>query len=508
MSLRSQQVEFGDFQTPRRLAKQVCENLAERGVAPASILEPTCGLGTLLLESLRVFNAAQQAKGFEVNPKHVDKCRNSLGTEAWRCSVETADFFQVDWQAVLDSLPSSILVIGNPPWVTSATLGEMQSSNLPLKSNFHGLRGLDAKTGKSNFDISEWMLMRLLQLLSGRDATMAMICKTTVARKLLLAVWKSRLEIEHAEIHRIDAASHFGVSVDACLLTCHMLRGSKSSDCQVFESLDAKNPHKSIAFVDDRLVSNSKKYSRLNHLAGKSSYRWRSGIKHDCARVMELSESSTGLVNGLGCKVDIESDFLYPLAKSSDVAKGTPEHLSRLAVVPQKTIGEPTTPLQTLAPKTWAYLTDNAELLDRRASSIYKKRPRFSIFGVGDYTFAPWKIAISGFYKSLAFTVVGPQESKPVVFDDTIYAIACTCEDEAYFLYDLLSSNEAQEFYSSLTFWDSKRPITADLLSTLSLDRVAAELGLESKFLDHRNANPWAEIQVGDRALQKMLFDE
>ena len=44
-------------------------------------------------------------------------------------------------------------------------------------------------TGKSNFDISEWMLIRLLEALQGRRATIAMLCKTATARKVLRHAW-------------------------------------------------------------------------------------------------------------------------------------------------------------------------------------------------------------------------------------------------------------------------------------------------------------------------------
>ena len=37
--------------------------------------------------------------------------------------------------------------------------------NLPEKKNFMGLRGMDARTGKSNFDIAEWMLIQLIEAL-------------------------------------------------------------------------------------------------------------------------------------------------------------------------------------------------------------------------------------------------------------------------------------------------------------------------------------------------------
>ena len=60
----------------------------------------------------------------------------------------------VDWDAVLAGDPGPWLVLGNPPWVTNAELGLLKNSNLPIKSNFQGHKGLEALTGKANFDIS------------------------------------------------------------------------------------------------------------------------------------------------------------------------------------------------------------------------------------------------------------------------------------------------------------------------------------------------------------------
>jgi len=41
---------------------------------------------------------------------------------------------------------------------------------------------------------------------------------------------------------------------------------------------------------------------------------------------------------------------------------------------------------------------------------IYCGKPRFFIFGVGDYTFTPWKVAVSSFYKIPHFIKVGPMD--------------------------------------------------------------------------------------------------
>jgi hypothetical protein len=84
------------------------------------------------------------------------------------------------------------LILGNPPWVTNADLGAIESNNLPNKSNFQGRSGIEAITGKSNFDISECMLLRYLDWLEGTEGAIAVLCKTAIARKILLHTWRKR----------------------------------------------------------------------------------------------------------------------------------------------------------------------------------------------------------------------------------------------------------------------------------------------------------------------------
>ena len=124
------------------------------------------------------------------------------------------DFFKNDWNAEFANLPGQLLILGNPPWVTNAAVSSLNGSNLPAKRNFQRFRGIEARTGKSNFDISEWMLIELVKALRGRTATVAMLSKTTTARKLLRFAWQNDGRIASASLHRIDAKQHFGASVD------------------------------------------------------------------------------------------------------------------------------------------------------------------------------------------------------------------------------------------------------------------------------------------------------
>ena len=463
-----QKTEFGDFQTPEGLAYQVCELLCRLGVSPVSIVEPTCGTGSFLRASESAFPNCIRILGFEVNPDYIQAAKT-----VERAEIHCEDFFEKDWHGTLDSLQEPILVVGNPPWVTNSAVGSLGGSNLPTKSNFQRLNGFDAITGKSNFDISEWMILHLLEWLSGRDASLAMLCKTTVARKVLRHAWSRNLQISTSAIYLIDAAQHFAASVDACLLISVLKPGANSNECAIYSDLEASTTdHSKFAFRDGLLISDLDLFNSHGHMAGASPLKWRSGVKHDCSPVIELRRrGDVEYENGLGEVVNLEPTYLYPMLKSSHLMKPTPSP-SRFMLVPQRSIGEDTSRIEKEAPRTWEYLQSHSDRLDARLSSIYKNRPRFSIFGVGPYSFAPWKVAISGFSKHLDFRAVGPVEQRPVMLDDTCYFLPCNTEHDAMFLVELLNSNAAKGFFHSLVFWDAKRPITAHLLATLDIRKL------------------------------------
>jgi len=458
---------FGDFQTPDALAAEVCEILVRRGFlsAPDSIVEPTCGVGGVLHAATTQFPGVASF-GFELNESHA----RLAAARVPAASVTRADFFAVTWSEVFETLPQPILVIGNPPWVTSAELSTLGSSNLPQKSA-RGRPGLDAVTGKSNFDISEWMLRELAEQLDGRRGALAMLCKTTVARKVLEASWRSEHRVARAALFAIDAQAHFDASVDACFLVMSFDPGQATQTCEVFPSLGSESPDRSLGLLDDALVADVELFRQDPDLAGPSGQTWRSGIKHDCARVMELRSVAGGsMVNGLGEEVDVEKEHVFPMLKSSDLAHGRSP--TRYMLVPQQRLGEPTEVLREHSPRTWDYLERHGDALDGRKSRIYRDQPRFSVFGIGEYTFAPWKVAISGFYKSLEFRAVGPVDGKTTVFDDTCYFVPCDSESEALRLAAALNGRRAQGFFRARVFWDSKRPVTSALLRTLNLERL------------------------------------
>jgi hypothetical protein len=465
-------IEYGDFQTPRELAGKICQKLKVLGVSPKTIIEPTCGQGTFIEASAHFFPSAKRIIGVEINPAYLSELHKRKGL--WGnglVELRQGDFFSFDWETLLNEIKGSLLILGNFPWVTNSQLSVIGGANLPEKTNFQRHRGLHAITGKSNFDISEWMLMQVAEWLQNRQGHLAMLCKTTVARKLLNHLYSQQLQLADAAIYAIDAEKYFGAVVEACLLFCKFDGVSRRYDYEVLASLESKTGdcagHRKGMMVRDLAA-----FGEFHHLLGESEMKWRSGVKHDCAEVMEFRKTAKGLLNGLGEAADLEPDYLFPLLKGSDLANGQVDSTTRYVLMTQQFVGESTEGIRKKAPKTWAYLEAHAKPLDRRKSRIYRNQPRFAIFGVGPYTFAPWKIAICGLYKTLQFRLVGEIEGKPVLFDDTVYFLSFADEPQARNIHQLLLSPPATKFLSSMIFWDEKRPIKAGILNRLHWRRL------------------------------------
>lgn len=469
-SVQKQKIEFGDFQTPDSLAYNVCAKLSMLGISPDVIIEPTCGVGAFVIAAGAIFKKVSAIYGFEINESYVEILKTRLLEQPFgnKVKIETADFFNHDWKTTLEETTGNILVLGNFPWVTNTVQSVIGGINTPVKSNFLNHCGFDAISGKSNFDISEWMILEVLGWFHGRCGNLAMLMKTAVARKVLAYVETQNLPVFDACIFSIDAKKEFNASVDACLLVFKIskINASHSYDYQLFKSLSDINSVR-IGNRNGLTVSDIDMFESSSFVFGASPQKWRSGVKHDASAVMEMTKTRDGLINGLGEILDIESDYLFPLCKGSDIGSGKGWR-NKFVLITQKSVGERTDIIYRNAPKTWLYLEGHADKLDARGSVIYKKNPRFSMFGIGDYTFRPWKIAICGLYKSLQFRLIGPIDGKPVMFDDTVYYLSFDSESEAIEAYHLIISEPSMKLMSSLIFWDDKRPIKTSILNVVN----------------------------------------
>ena len=469
--------EWGDFQTPFALALQICRLLAETGVTPGTLIEPTCGSGNFIKAALQVFPTIRQVYGVEIQPHYLPPLWADLHdvSSSLKLELTQADIFtHVFPTTVLRS--QNLLIIGNPPWVTNAELGALDATNLPTKTNLKTLKGLDAKTGRSNFDLAEAIILRLLKSFAGQSGKLAMLCKNSVIKNLVEALPGLNLPLFALYAYPIDAEREFGAAVDASLLVAQLGSVESVYTCQVADFAHPQRVIKTFGWVADHFVSDTALYAQSSELEGHSPLVWRQGVKHDCAGVMELEPGERGLRNGAGEVVEIEKQWLYPLLKGSDLKDFEIKTTRKEIILTQRKIGELTSPLALDAPELWSYLLRSATFLDERKSSIYRGKPRFSIFGVGDYSFKPYKVAISGLYKRPFFSLIACIDNRPVMLDDTCYFLGFDHYQDALFTASVLNSPPVKKFLEAIVFLDAKRPYTKEVLMRIDLGKAASRL--------------------------------
>lgn len=482
-AIREKKEEYGDWQTNYELALKVCRLIKSQGINPEIIVEPTCGTGTFILASMVVFGeTVREVFGIEIHKPYLRQLKYRIldyalqNPRAARIRIRLfhQNVFRFDFSDLPFKRGEKILVVGNPPWVTNSRLCEINSDNIPLKSNFKNAKGLDAITGKSNFDIAESITYQLLDALHNQDACMALLIKNSVAKNIVYEQRNGRYHIEEMSQYNIDAKREFDVSVAACLFVAKLGRG-QSKQCTV---TDFYHPGAATSFgwIDDCFVSNVQNYRQYSTVDGRCQLTWRSGIKHDCSRVMELERKGGKLYNKLEEEVDIEPDLVYPILKSSDLKDEEIRSFRKYVIVTQRRTTDDTSAIRLNQPRTYKYLERHAEWFDKRGSIIYKKRPRFCIFGIGDYSFQQYAVAIAGFYKTTTFSIVCPMEDKCVMLDDTCYLLGFDSREVAQCFLKILNSPTVQNFMQSVVFTDAKRIINKDLLMRIDIKKAAAIL--------------------------------
>ncbi len=506
--------EYGDFQTNRNLSDDICNLLKNKNTEPEIIIEPTCGKGNFIISSLNTFENIKYIYGVEIYKPYVwetkfailDYFLKNINSNLPEINIYHYNVFDFDFKKISNKHKNrKILVIGNPPWVTNSKLSSLGSDNLPLKSNFKNHNGIDAITGKGNFDIGEYISVKLISLFSKLNGKFAFLVKNSVAKNILLEQNKTKYQISNIRQFDIDAKKEFNVSVNACLLLCslHKNPGETISEYDFYTN----NLIREYGWVNGKFVANIDLYLKSKDLDGRFPFVWRQGVKHDASKIMELEIRNGYYLNNNKEKVEIENDLVFALLKSSDLKGNVIDKSRKYTIITQRKVGQETKYIKELYPKTFNYLFNNIEYFNKRKSSIYEGKPLFSIFGIGDYSFKPYKVAIAGMYKTTTFSLVKPINNKPVMLDDTCYFIGFETLIEAEITQILLNKEITQNFIQSIAFKDAKRMITKDLLMRINLNEIINETDFYELQLEIPNLNivDWKSYKG---KLTKQVFEE
>lgn len=475
--------EYGDFQTNIDLANKVAQHVTKKNIMPEIIIEPTCGKGNFIIASLSNFKTVKKVFGIEIYKPYVwetkfailDYFLSNPNSNKPEITITHCSIFDFDFKNISKQFPTEkLLIIGNPPWVTNSKLGSLNSSNIPKKSNFKKQNGLDALTGKGNFDIAEYITLMLLDAFQSHNGYLALLLKNSVIKNIVFEQKDKKYRIGKIEKYCIDSKKEFSVSVESALFYCQ-LNSKPSYEITEFDFYSLKK-RLSFGWFNNKFVSNLSDYDKTKEIDGVCPFEWRQGIKHDCTNVMELERVNDHFVNKLSEEIQLEEDLIYGFLKSSDLKDTVIKNTRKYIIVTQTKVGQETSYIEHLFPDTYKYLKANISSFQARKSSIYKGKPLFSIFGIGDYSFKPYKVAISGLYKKYRFSLILPQNDKPVMLDDTCYFIGFDKIEYAVYAIILLNSKTTEAFLKSITFPDAKRVFTKDILMRLNLLSISINI--------------------------------
>jgi hypothetical protein len=197
---------------------------------------------------------------------------------------------------------------------------------------------------------------------------------------------------------------------------------------------------------------------------GECTHEIRHGVKDDAKAVFGLDRDQLA---------DVEPTHVYPYLKSRHIVKyGLFGH--DLQLVPMRqAIEDNEAELAANSPKTYTYLCEHRDRLTDRSSTWFDKGPFYTLFGLGPYTWADYKVVWCRLGFKPHFAVVSTVEDpdlgeKPVVPGDHCMFLATDDGDEAHFLCALLNSAPYQRCLRDVAS-DGKSSLSKSVVSQLSL---------------------------------------
>jgi hypothetical protein len=494
----SKSKELGDFQTPSSLTDTICSLIESFNFNPSILIEPSCGKGNFIISALKKFPTIKTVIAIELQESYKEEFfRNINNSEIDTSNIniifKTDSFFNINFDELfkkhkIDKLNHSFLILGNPPWVTNSYLGLLSSHNIPKKNNTKTqFKGLDALTGKSNFDIAETFIVELHEFFNKKNSIIALICKTATIQNIIKNKALKNSDYDLTSF-LFDSKKEFGISASANVIIMKKKKNQAKTEtsCSVYMLYNQDEQLYSYGYKFDYFVSNIEVYKQKCNLEGKFEYEWRQGLKHDAGSVLVLKKiTSRTYKSKISNLIELEDDLVYPFLKSSDIKDPFIRNSRYYILLPQQKLGEnPTEKLKNF-PKTLNYLQSNLFYFTKRKSRIYNNQQQFSIFGIGNYSFKPYKIVVSGFYKTLRFSLVIPQENKQVMIDDTCYSLSFDNFTEAVFIWIILNSKLVTEFFHSIVFLENKRPFKKEILQRLELKKALQIVSEEEMFTNY-----------------------
>lgn len=208
------------------------------------------------------------------------------------------------------------------------------------------------------------------------------------------------------------------------------------------------------------ITAKPKALRALRRILGPSDYRAYAGSSTGGANAVYWVEITgtrpgglaiiTNITEGAKRKVErtqaaIEADLLYPLLRGRDVDRWNAKPSAHILMVqdPKARRGIARDQMEREYPKALAYISRFEKLLRIRAAYrryFTEDDPFWSMFNVGQYTFAPWKVVWREQASGLTAAVIGPVSRRPVIPDHKLMMVDVGSREEAHYLCAVLNS--------------------------------------------------------------------
>lgn len=392
-------------------------------------------------------------------------------------------------------------VAGNPPWVNWEHLPEQYRGHMkPLWLSYglfpHG--GMDTILGKGKKDISMIMTYVAMDKYLKKTSKLGFVItqsvfKTSGAgqgfRRFRLGEKGTPLQVLHVddmvELNPFEGASNRTslviirkgnatkypmpsylywkkaargrIPVEATLREVRQMTEVKQFVAEPVDENDLTSPW---------ITGRSRALRAVRRIIGKSDYVAHEGVNSGGANAVYwvdiVAERSDGLVvisnitKGAKRKVDstqaaIEPDLLYPLLRGRDVKRWRAEPSAHIIMAqdPVRRRGIEEAEMKDRYPKTYLYLKRFEDLLRQRKSRgvsdmIEKGAAFYTMFAIGDYTFAPYKVVWRYIATDFICSVVGCQDGEPIIPNEKLMLVSCSEAREAHYLCGMCNSSSSR----------------------------------------------------------------
>ena len=271
---------------------------------------------------------------------------------------------------------------------------------------------------------------------------------------------------------------------DASLDEVQTMSAVRRQDAQPVDASDATSPW--ISGRRKALQAVQKVLGRSDYVAKAGVCTWLNGVywleivaRRPDGLVVVSNVTEGGKYEVESVQAAIEPDLLYPLLRGRDTDRwqAVPRVCILMVQDPEKRRGYDEEWLRVTYPKTYAYLKRFEEPLRQRSGYRRYFRdsdPFYSVFNVGEYTFAPYKVVWPNIASRLSCAVVSSREQKPVVPQHIVTLVALNSEEEAHFVCAVLNTSPLDYALQSYSQKGGKSFGTPHVLENLRVPRFDA----------------------------------